>query len=300
MKKVIEIGMEFKTWKNKLEVLRLTPLESEFRNWATLAILELTNREFSESFKADENKTLAEVITLKEEGKGVTEGEIIGSENKREETKRNVEIKRFKTLFDIASGLKNALPSEKEETVQQSNRDLSDCSKWDLELHHDKKPGKGAVEGEEYFGNFGIVPKEDLLQRTTTRLEVVQLKDLLETSFDQDKVLQTCINEGFSYYIDSNRRAAEFISLFIDDKLKKGLNGKTDEEIEDQLEKTISLCRHLNKKDLFEKYSKNHLAKRLLFGKSISEDTEQNMLIKLKVKSGSAFTRDSEGFQHKL
>ncbi|CAH7672179.1 hypothetical protein PPACK8108_LOCUS6983 [Phakopsora pachyrhizi] len=138
MKKVIEIGMEFKTWKNKLEVLRLTPLESEFRNWATLAILELTNREFSESFKADElgllnsiseaiwwmfrlkfkkrNKTLAEVITLKEEGKGVTEGEIIGSENKREETKRNVEIKRFKTLFDIASGLKNALPSEKEET----------------------------------------------------------------------------------------------------------------------------------------------------------------------------------------
>ncbi|CAH7676233.1 hypothetical protein PPACK8108_LOCUS11345, partial [Phakopsora pachyrhizi] len=75
---------------------------------------------------------------------------------------------------------------------------------------------------------------------------------------------------------------------------------KTDEEIEDQLEKTISLYRHLNEKDLFEKYYKNHLAKRLLFGKLISEDTEQNMLIKLKVESGSAFTRDSEGFQHKL
>ncbi|CAH7669438.1 hypothetical protein PPACK8108_LOCUS4060, partial [Phakopsora pachyrhizi] len=75
---------------------------------------------------------------------------------------------------------------------------------------------------------------------------------------------------------------------------------KTDEEIEDQLEKTFSLYRHLNKKDLFEKYYKNHLAKRLLFVKSISEDTEQNMIIKLKVKSGSAFTRDSEGFKHKL
>ncbi|KAI8443180.1 Cullin family-domain-containing protein [Phakopsora pachyrhizi] len=78
-------------------------------------------------------------------------------------------------------------------------------------------------------------------------------------------------------------RAAEFISLFIDDKLKKGLKGKTDEEIEDQLEKTFSLYRHLNKKDLFEKYYKNHLAKRLLFVKSISEDTEQNMIIKLKL-----------------
>ncbi|CAH7684575.1 hypothetical protein PPACK8108_LOCUS18833 [Phakopsora pachyrhizi] len=44
----------------------------------------------------------------------------------------------------------------------------------------------------------------------------------------------------------------------------------------------------------------NHLAKRLFFGKSFSEDTERNMLIKLKDKSGSAFTRDSEGLQHKL
>ncbi|CAH7667127.1 hypothetical protein PPACK8108_LOCUS1513, partial [Phakopsora pachyrhizi] len=44
---------------------------------------------------------------------------------------------------------------------------------------------------------------------------------------------------------------------------------KTDEKIEDQLEKTISLYRHLKEKDLFEKYYKNHLAKRLFFGKSI-------------------------------
>ncbi|KAI8450296.1 cullin-4A [Phakopsora pachyrhizi] len=130
-------------------------------------------------------------------------------------------------------------------------------------------------------------------------MSVIELRGkfirLLSESFDQDKVLQTCIDEGFSHFINSNRRAAEFISLFIDDKLKKGLKGKTDEEIEDQLEKTISLYRHLNEKDLFEKYYKNHLAKRLLFGKSISEDTERNMLIKLKVESGSAFTRDSEG-----
>jgi cullin 3 len=46
---------------------------------------------------------------------------------------------------------------------------------------------------------------------------------------------------------------------------------------------------------MFEKYYKNHLAKRLLFGKSVSEDTERNMLSKLKIESGSAFTRDSEG-----
>ncbi|POV94874.1 hypothetical protein PSTT_16594, partial [Puccinia striiformis] len=95
--------------------------------------------------------------------------------------------------------------------------------------------------------------------------------------------------------LNSNKRSAEFISLFIDDKLKKGLKGKTEEEIEEELDKTISLYRHLNEKDMFEKYYKNHLAKRLLFGKSISEDTERNLLSKLKIESGSAFTRDSEG-----
>lgn len=128
---------------------------------------------------------------------------------------------------------------------------------------------------------------------------VIQLRDkfiaLLSDSFDSHLLLQTCIDEGFSGFINANKRSAEFISLFIDDKLKKGLKGKTEEEIEEQLDKTIALYRHLNEKDMFEKYYKNHLAKRLLFGKSVSEDTERNMLCKLKIESGSAFTRDSEG-----
>lgn len=51
----------------------------------------------------------------------------------------------------------------------------------------------------------------------------------------------------------------------------------------------------MNEKDIFEKYYKAHLAKRLLFGKLISEDSERNVLSKLKVESGTAFTRDSEG-----
>lgn len=128
---------------------------------------------------------------------------------------------------------------------------------------------------------------------------VIQLRDkfmnLLNESFCSNMLLQTCIDEGFSSFINANKRSAEFISLFIDDKLKKGLKGKTEEEIEEQLDKTIALYRHLNEKDMFEKYYKNHLAKRLLTGKSVSEDTERNMLGKLKVESGSAFTRDSEG-----
>ncbi|PLW14851.1 hypothetical protein PCANC_12587 [Puccinia coronata f. sp. avenae] len=143
----------------------------------------------------------------------------------------------------------------------------------------------------------GSTPGNSLALQWVTN--VIQLRDkfiaLLSDSFDSNLLLQTCIDEGFSGFINCNKRSAEFISLFIDDKLKKGLKGKTEEEIEEQLDKTIALYRHLNEKDLFEKYYKKHLAKRLLFGKSVSEDTERNMLSKLKIESGSSFTGDSEG-----
>lgn len=44
------------------------------------------------------------------------------------------------------------------------------------------------------------------------------------------------------------------------------------------------LFRFLRDKDLFERYYKGHLAKRLLYNKSVSDDAERGMLSKLKVK----------------
>lgn len=60
---------------------------------------------------------------------------------------------------------------------------------------------------------------------------------------------------------------------------------KTDDEIEAVLEKTIVLFRFIIDKDIFERYYKSHLAKRLLNGRSVSEDAERNMVAKLKVES---------------
>ena len=50
------------------------------------------------------------------------------------------------------------------------------------------------------------------------------------------------------------------------------------------LEKTIILFRFLQEKDKFEQYYKNHLARRLLYARSASEDAEQGMVAKLKVE----------------
>jgi len=46
----------------------------------------------------------------------------------------------------------------------------------------------------------------------------------------------------------------------------------------------MMLFRFIQEKDVFEKYYKQHLAKRLLLGRSVSDDAERNMIAKLKVK----------------
>jgi len=81
-----------------------------------------------------------------------------------------------------------------------------------------------------------------------------------------------------------NNRSPEFISLFIDEKLRRGLKGASEEEVEKTLDKVMMLFRFIQEKDVFEKYYKQHLAKRLLLGRSVSDDAERGMIAKLKVK----------------
>ena len=66
-------------------------------------------------------------------------------------------------------------------------------------------------------------------------------------------------------------------------------------EIETVLDKSLVLFRFLQEKDLFEKYYKQHLAKRLLFQKSLSDDAEKSMISKLKTECGCQFTSKIEG-----
>jgi cullin 3 len=66
------------------------------------------------------------------------------------------------------------------------------------------------------------------------------------------------------------------------------------------LDKTITVFRFLTDKDVFERYYKGHLAKRLLHGRSVSDDAERGMLAKLKVECGFQFTQKLEGMFHDM
>ncbi|KAE8673236.1 Cullin-3 [Hibiscus syriacus] len=114
-------------------------------------------------------------------------------------------------------------------------------------------------------------------------------------AFSNVKTFQNALNSSFEYFINLNSRSPEFISLFVDDKLRKGLKGVSEEDAEIILDKVMMLFRYLQEKDVFEKYYKQHLAKRLLSGKTVSDDAERSLIVKLKTECGYQFTSKLEG-----
>ncbi|CAI6002869.1 unnamed protein product [Closterium sp. NIES-64] len=118
---------------------------------------------------------------------------------------------------------------------------------------------------------------------------------IISASFASDKAFHTALSTAFEFFLNLNARAAEYISLFIDDKLRKGLKGASEEEAEAVLDKVMMLFRFLQEKDVFEKYYKQHLAKRLLSGKTVSDDAERSFIVKLKTECGYQFTSKLEG-----
>ncbi|KAJ3335149.1 hypothetical protein HDU91_002312, partial [Kappamyces sp. JEL0680] len=107
---------------------------------------------------------------------------------------------------------------------------------------------------------------------------------VLNVPFASDVSFEAEINAAIQELVNANTKAAEFISLYIDHYLRLLAKDKIEQDFELTNEKAITLFRYLIEKDVFERYYKNHLAKRLLYLKSIAEDAEKSILSRLKVR----------------
>ncbi|KAK1833769.1 Cullin-domain-containing protein [Podospora conica] len=128
--------------------------------------------------------------------------------------------------------------------------------------------------------------------------DVLMLKEKFDTlwsrCFREDLVLQSVITKSFSTFINVFARCSEFVSLFIDDNLKRGARTKTDGEVDVVLDKAITLLRYITDRDMFERYYQKHLARRLLHNKS-DMDIEKDMVSRMKSEMGNHFTSKFEG-----
>ncbi|KAK5115182.1 hypothetical protein LTR85_009940 [Meristemomyces frigidus] len=124
--------------------------------------------------------------------------------------------------------------------------------------------------------------------------DILGLKDRFDSvckaSFASDQTVSTAINRSMADVINAFSRGSEYISLFIDDNMKKGIKNKSEAEIDATLEKAITILRYLSDKDIFETYYKKHLCKRLLLNKSQSIDVEKQMISRMKIELGNSFT----------
>ncbi|KAK5985122.1 Cullin-4 [Trichostrongylus colubriformis] len=141
-------------------------------------------------------------------------------------------------------------------------------------------------------------------QRDPTMVEdLMVFKDKLdvfvETCFgstDDKMKFAQAEKDAFDFFINTRgNKPAELIAKFMDARLRSANKEASDEQLDQLMNKVITLFRFIQGKDVFEVFYKKDLAKRLLLGRSASVDAEKIMLSKLRQECGAGFTQKLEG-----
>jgi hypothetical protein len=151
---------------------------------------------------------------------------------------------------------------------------------------------------------------------------------MIRDSFDKDEEFLLAMRNAYGDFMNDKRTAAnweagiskigEMVAKHIDLLLRGGIKalpktllsdnkdraaaessgqastGDEDAELERQLDQALELFRFIEGKDAFEAFYKKDLARRLLMGRSASQDAERYMLGKLKGECGPSFTHNLE------
>jgi cullin 3 len=122
-----------------------------------------------------------------------------------------------------------------------------------------------------------------------------QYETVVQVAFGNEKKAQKRMKESFEDFLNVDARAASCLAVYVDELLRTGLRGATDEQVNDELHKVIVVFRYLSDKDIFESFYKQHLAKRLLGNRSVSDDAERATVSLLKAECGYQYTTKLEG-----
>jgi cullin-4 len=167
-----------------------------------------------------------------------------------------------------------------------------------------------------YIVKEGTSILEDKEKESEMVRRLLDLKGTLESMWqnplEKNETIGFALRESFSAFINArkegasikeNSKPAEMIAKYIDQLLRNGaknlppvagvehIKGDDDAELAYRLELVLNLFRFVQGKDVFEAFYKKDLARRLLMGRSASDDAEQLMLSKLKTGMYISATR---------
>lgn len=185
---------------------------------------------------------------------------------------------------------------------------------------------------ERYVRDTGAAIVSDTERGDDMVIRLLELRRSLDVmirdAFAKDEVFVYGLRESFGHFINDKKsssswntgtsKVGEMIAKYIDMLLRGGLKtlpksllsdsrdradaemsgvastGDEDAELDRQLDYGLELFRFIEGKDVFEAFYKKDLARRLLLGRSASQDAERSMLAKLKSECGSSFTHNLE------
>ncbi|EGD72596.1 hypothetical protein PTSG_04332 [Salpingoeca rosetta] len=133
---------------------------------------------------------------------------------------------------------------------------------------------------------------ETLLQVHEKYLKQINLAFENDTLFVEamDKALKDVVNRNAVTANGRNStRSPELLAKYCDSLLKRGSKVEG-EQLERRLAQVMTIFNYLEDRDVFEKFYKKFLAKRLVTGGSASDDAEAMFLSKLKAASGHEYT----------
>ncbi|GAA95922.1 uncharacterized protein L969DRAFT_92046 [Mixia osmundae IAM 14324] len=238
--------------------------------------------------------TLLEDVLITQHFTAILDHETTGLDS-LVEGDRMSEIKRLFRLFSRVPQGAARLRAKLQEYIVKRGKEINNSREVMAEPAPDPAKGKGREGKPAQVG--GAAHSVSLALQWVQ--QVLDLKDKMDriwsSALAEDKSFQTAINEAFKTFIETNKQSPEYVSLFIDDNLKKGLKGKSEAEVDVVLDKAVVIFRFLSDRDIFERYYQQHFAKRLLAQRSVSDDAERGLLAKLKVESGAMFVRKLEG-----
>lgn len=185
---------------------------------------------------------------------------------------------------------------------------------------------------EEYIQLSGMAIVNDTEKGNEMVIRLLEFRRAMDImvrdAFNGDDVFTYSLREAFTVFINDKKiksswdtgtsKVGEMIAKHIDMLLRGGLKalpkslisdskdrseaersgqastGDEDAELDRQLDAALELFRFIEGKDVFEAFYKKDLARRLLMGRSASQDAELSMLTKLKSECGSSFTHNLE------
>ncbi|GAB7337285.1 hypothetical protein MBLNU457_g2650t2 [Dothideomycetes sp. NU457] len=121
--------------------------------------------------------------------------------------------------------------------------------------------------------------------------------DLVNKAFSGESEFVRSLDNACRNYVNRNSvcrsgssRSSELLSKHADAVLKKSTKNTEEDDMEKQLNSVMTVFKYIEDKDVFHKFYSKTLAKRLVYGTSVSGDAETSMISKLKDASGFEYT----------